>query len=96
MNTTCEDTGLRRRAKAFGREHGPDVNAPPHGIDEPLSRLVLSRESNRHGSASERGNIVRRVASSSRHDFSRVVVEDEDRSLAGDSRDIAVNELVDD
>src|SRR3954469_18384015 len=96
MNSAGENPRLGWRAEGLRPTHRSNIHAAPKRVEEPRARLILPGKSNRGCRPAERSHVVCGVARPSRHDFSGVVIQDEHRCLARDSRDIAVNELVDD
>ncbi len=65
-------------------------------LQQPPAGLVAAGDTHGHGSTAERRHVARRVPGSAGHDLGRVVVEDEDRRLARDARQLSVDEFVDD
>ncbi len=77
------------------RDDVPDVDARPHRLEQPPSRLVFAGDADGDGVAAERGDVVGGVAGAAGHDVGRVVLEDQDRRLPRHAGDLAVDELVD-
>jgi hypothetical protein len=96
MNTTGENPRLGRRPKVFRPKHRSNINGASKRINQSRSSLISSGKSNRCSGTAKRGDVACGVARPSRNDFRRVVVQNEHRRFARDSRDIAVDELVND
>ena len=81
---------------AGGPDHCPDVHAAPHDVEQPPPGLVTAGDANRGRRTAERRHVAGGIPGAAGNDVRRVVVEDEDRRLARDARQLAVDELVDD
>ena len=96
VHAAGEDAGLDGRRIAPRRARRPCARraaAPPAAVRRPSSRPTTPTTSTR---GAERRGIVRGVAGAAGHDLGRVVAEDQDRRLARDAIDLAVDELVGD
>src|SRR5436190_8417535 len=94
MNAAGENPRLHRRAIRPRPQHPFAVDAAVKTRQQSPPLAVVADDAGQPGTAAERGDVVRRVASAARHDFRGVVLEDQHRRFARDSLDVAVDELV--
>ncbi len=94
VDAAREDAGLHRRPVVPGADDLAGVDPLAEGGEQALALIVGADEAGEQRAGAERRDVVRGVAGAARHDFSRVVLQDEDRSLARDARHLAVDELV--
>ena len=96
MHSAGKNARLGRRSVAARPGHSGDDRTLPENGHQAIARTIAPHHANHDGRAAERGDITGGVAGAARNDLGRVVVQDQDRSLAGDPRDLAVDEFVDD
>ncbi len=97
MDPAGQDARLRRRAVSRGAEDRADVDlVRSQRTEKPAPCFVPPGDAGQARGAPERRDVARGIAGASRHDFGRVVVENQDRRFTRDARDLAVNELVGD
>ena len=96
MHAAGEDARLGRRPVPGGTADPTDIHVTPHDLQQPPAGLVAAGDTHGHRSTAERRHVARRVPGSAGNDLGRVVVENEDRRLARDARQLAIDEFVDD
>ena len=94
MNAAREDSCLDGRAITAGPRQARAFDGSRQHLEEPASRFVAANEGHQPHRPSDAGHVVRGIAGAAGHDFGRVVFEDQDRRLARDPGNAAIDEFV--
>jgi hypothetical protein len=94
VNPAGEDACLDGRPVAFGFDDCALADVARQRSNHAAARLVTTRQPHDGDSSAKSCRVVGGVAGAARQDLGRVVLENQDRSFARDTRDASVDELV--